>query len=301
MGPLGECRRALFFARFQARHERKLTELGRRRRMPFDLDRYAAGLETAAVGRRVEYREQTGSTMDDARAVLEREPGAAPGFACIAGEQLTGRGRLNRHWVSAPGVGLYVTYYLRPSVVANAPLISLAAALAVAEAAEAVCGATPVFKWPNDVMHEGRKLCGILAEARSSSDRLDVFLGIGVNVRPNPNHPPEVASIAVSLEEIAGTAPAIEELAAALSNALEVRVAQVDAEPERVLADWRARLSTLGQRVGINTVTGTLEGIAVDLGERGELVVELDDGTRREIASGDVVAPSAAATAGSSD
>jgi BirA family biotin operon repressor/biotin-[acetyl-CoA-carboxylase] ligase len=257
----------------------------------FDLDLYRSALTTLAVGQRVEYREQTGSTMDDARGLLEREPDAAAGYACIAGEQLTGRGRLGRQWVSAPGVGLYVTYYLRPETVSNAPLISLAAALAVAEAAEAVSGATPVFKWPNDVMHEDRKLCGILAEARSSGDRLDVYLGIGINVRPNPNHPPEVAAIAVSLEEIAGTAPAIEDLAAALSNALEVRAAQADHEPARVLADWRARLSTLDQRVGINTVAGSIEGVAVDLGTRGELVIELDDGSRREISSGDVVAP----------
>jgi BirA family biotin operon repressor/biotin-[acetyl-CoA-carboxylase] ligase len=259
--------------------------------LPFDLDRYRASLTASAVGRRVEYREQTGSTMDDARALLEGEPGVAPGYACIAGEQLAGRGRLRRQWISAPDVGLYVTYYLRPEVVPNAPLISLAAALAVAEAAQTVCGAETVFKWPNDVMHDGRKLCGILAESRSSGSRLDVFLGIGVNVRPNPNHPPEIAAIAVSLEEIAGTAPAIEDLAAALSNALEVRAAQVDREPERVLADWRARLATLGQRVGINTVTGSIEGVAAGLGERGELVIELDDGTRQEIASGDVVAP----------
>ncbi len=259
--------------------------------MPFDLDRYRAALTASRVGARVEYREQTGSTMDDARTLLEAEPGAAPGYACIAGEQLTGRGRLGRHWVSAPGVGLYVTYYLRPEVVPNAPLISLAAALAVAEAAQTVGTAEPVFKWPNDVMYEGRKLCGILAEARSAGDRLDVFLGIGVNVRPNPNHPPDVAAIAVSLEEIAGAAPAIEDLAAALSNALEIRAEQVDREPGRVLADWSARLATLGQRVAVNTVTGSIEGVAAGLGERGELVIELDDGTRQEIASGDVVAP----------
>ena len=260
--------------------------------MPFDLDRYRASLTASSVGARVEYREQTGSTMDDARALLEAEPQAPPGYACVAGEQLTGRGRLGREWVSAPGVGLYVTYYLSPEVIANAPLISIAAALAVADAAETVCGARTVFKWPNDVMHEGRKLCGILAEARSTGDRLDVFLGIGVNVRPNPNHPPEVAAIAVSLEEIAGRAPAIEELTAALSNALETRVVQVDREPERVLTDWRARLATLGQRVAVNTVTGSIEGMAAGLGERGELVIELDDGTRREISSGDVIAPS---------
>lgn len=259
--------------------------------MPFDLDRYHAALTASNVGHRVEYREQTGSTMDDARELLAADPEARPGFACIGGEQLTGRGRLGRPWVSAPGVGLYVTYYLRPQVTANAPLISLAAALAVADAARATCGVAPTFKWPNDVLFEGRKLCGILAEARGGADGLDVFLGIGINVRPNPNLPPEVAGIAVSLEEIADTAPAIEDLAAALSNALEEHVRDVDSAPDRVVADWRANLGTLGQRVAINTAAGTFDGTAIDVGARGELVIEDDDGQRREFSAGDVVMP----------
>jgi BirA family biotin operon repressor/biotin-[acetyl-CoA-carboxylase] ligase len=258
--------------------------------VPFDLDRYHAALTTTRVGRRLEYREQTGSTMDDARAALDADP-ASEGIACVGGEQLTGRGRLGRHWVSAPGVGLYVTYHLRPAVPANAPLISLAAALAVAGAAHEVSAVTPVFKWPNDVLHhDGRKLCGILAESRSAGDRLDVFLGIGVNVRPNPNHPPEVAAIAVSLEEIAGAAPALEDLAAALSNALERHVTEVDRNPDDVVAAWRANLATLGQPVAVHTAAGTIEGQATDVGPRGELIVVTDEGIRREISAGDVVA-----------
>jgi len=259
--------------------------------MPFDVDRYRAALTATAVGMHIEYREQTGSTMDDARASLAADPEAGPGFACIAGEQLSGRGRLGRPWVSAPGIGLYVTYYLRPQVTANAPLISLAAALAVADAARATCGIEPTFKWPNDVLFEGRKLCGILAEARGGADGLDVFLGIGINVRPNPNLPPELAEIAVSLEEVAGTAPAIEDLAAALSNALEGHVRDVDGAPDRVVANWRANLGTLGQRVAINTASGTFDGKAVDVGVRGELVIEDDNGQRREFSAGDVVMP----------
>jgi BirA family biotin operon repressor/biotin-[acetyl-CoA-carboxylase] ligase len=229
--------------------------------------------------------------MDDARALLAAEPGAAAGYACIAGEQLSGRGRLGREWVSAPGIGLYVTHYLRPMVPANAPLISLAAALAVADAAEAVCGATPRFKWPNDVMYEGRKLCGILAESRSAGGQLDVFLGIGINVRPNPNHSPEVAAIAVSLEDITGKAPAIEDLAAALSNALERWMAQLDRDPAGVIAAWRDNLSTHGLRITMSTAAGDFVGVAVDIGSRGELVIEDDDGVRREFAAGDVIGP----------
>jgi len=257
--------------------------------MPFDLARYHARLASPAVGRRVEYREQTGSTMDDARALRDAEPTLAPGAACIAGEQTSGRGRLGRPWVSAPGIGLYVTYYLRPRVTPNAPLISLAAALAVAEATEAVSNVRLVFKWPNDVLHDGRKLCGILAESRTAGDGLDVFLGIGINVRPNPNHPPELAAIATSLESIAGVAPAIEDLAAALANALERHVAAVDQDPAAVVAAWRANLGTLGQPVTVSTAAGELQGEAIDVGPRGELIVLTADGARHEISAGDVV------------
>ena len=259
--------------------------------MSFDLERYRASLTASAVGVRVEYREQTGSTMDDARALLAAEPDLEVGTACIAGEQLMGRGRLRRHWVSALDLGLYVTYYLRPEVSPDAPLISLAAALAVAEAVRTVCGAEVVFKWPNDVLYEGRKLCGILAEARSTGDRLDVFLGIGVNVRPNPNHPPEVAALALSLEEIVGMAPAIEDLAAALSNSLEQHVGHVDHDPDRVVGEWQANLGTLGQRVTITTASGAFTGEAVNVGSRGELIIEGKDGERREFSAGDVVIP----------
>jgi BirA family biotin operon repressor/biotin-[acetyl-CoA-carboxylase] ligase len=147
-----------------------------------------------------------------------------------------------------------------------------------------------VFKWPNDVLVGGRKLCGILAESRSSGGRFDVFLGIGINVRPNPNLPMELASIVTSIEAEAGVAPAIVELAAELSNALEEYVGMVDSDPGKVVAAWRANLGTLGQQVSVATASGVVEGTATDVGPRGELIVEGLDGTRYEISAGDVVA-----------
>jgi BirA family biotin operon repressor/biotin-[acetyl-CoA-carboxylase] ligase len=256
--------------------------------MPFDRERYEAALTTGRIGRRVEYREQTGSTMDDARDLRALGAGE-PGFACVAAEQLAGRGRLGREWVSSPGVGLYVTYFVRPREVDHATLISLAAALAVAEATRETSGLEVGFKWPNDVIAGGtHKLCGILAESRLRDTGLDVFVGIGVNVRRNPNLPPEVASLATSIEEETGAAPAMEDLLAALSNALEPRVEQVDDAPQQVLADWRAKLLTLGQRVTVATQSGEFVGAAVDRGGRGELIVRLDDGSTREVAAGDV-------------
>lgn len=261
--------------------------------MPFDTDHYRTLLSTRALGQRVEYRESTTSTMDDARDLVADEPGVAAGFACVAGQQLSGRGRLGRQWISDPDLGLYVTFYAKPRIQHNAPMISLAAALAVAEAAHTVSGVDLEFKWPNDVMHAGKKLCGILAEARTRDGEMDVFLGIGINRRPNPVLPPEIAAIATNLEDLGGGQPTTEQLLAALANALEPRLAQVDDEPQRVLDDWRAKLATLGHRVTVNLATGPLIGEAIDLGERGELIVREENGAIHEISAGDVVIPSA--------
>src|SRR5688572_16548137 len=113
--------------------------------------------------------------MDDARA------GAANGSACgaayVAGAQTAGRGRLRRTWASATG-GLYVTYHLCHTNAETAPLHSVAGALAVVDALQATSGLLVDLKWPNDVLHQGRKLAGILAES-TLGERIDVFLGIG--------------------------------------------------------------------------------------------------------------------------
>lgn len=259
--------------------------------MPFNLDRYREFLTTERLGARVEYQEATSSTMDDARDLVADEPSVEAGFACVAGQQLSGRGRLGRQWVSDPDLGLYVTFYVKPREVEHASLITLAAALAVAEAVRVVSGVELEFKWPNDVMHSGKKLSGILAEARTRDGEMEVFLGIGVNRRPNPVLPPEIAAIATNLEELGWVESSSEELLAALANALEPRLVQVDEEPQRVLADWRAKLATLGQRVTVNLANGQLVGDAVDLGQRGELIVREPNGRLHEISAGDVVIP----------
>jgi len=255
--------------------------------MPFDLARYHALRRSSTLGAEVAYLEATGSTMDDARA------GAAQGRPCgtayVAGEQSAGRGRQGRTWVSAAAAGLYVTYHLCPARTEGAPLLGLAAAVAAAEAVDEACGLRVDLKWPNDLQVAGRKLAGILAEAHTrASGGLDVFVGIGINLRTAAELPPEVAAIATSIEGAGYPAPPREVLLAALSTAFERRVTQVAAEPSALLAAWRARLVTLGQRVRLATPSGEVEGEAVDVTAAGELVLALADGARRAFAAGDV-------------
>jgi BirA family biotin operon repressor/biotin-[acetyl-CoA-carboxylase] ligase len=256
--------------------------------MPFDFDRYRALRRSTSVGAEVVYRESVASTMDEARAGATA--GMPPGTAYVASAQTAGRGREGRTWISAAEVGLYVTYHLIPAQPTQAPLLSIAGALAVADALQSTCGLTVDLKWPNDVLHEGRKLCGVLAEARHNLGRADVFLGIGVNLTSAPELPPDVALIATSVAEAGAEPPSREGLVAALSGSIERRAMQAQVDPEGLIADWRGRLVTLGRRVRLHTPSGDVEGEAVDVSAAGELVLRLDGGEERAFAAGDAMA-----------
>lgn len=255
--------------------------------MPFDFEHYRASRRSASVGAELVYREQVASTMDEARAGAAA--GQRPGTAYVAGEQTAGRGREGRTWISAAEVGLYVTYHLIPKVPAQAPLLSIAGALAVADALKSTCGLVVDLKWPNDLLHEGRKLCGVLAEARHNAARTDVFIGIGVNLTTSAGLPAEVAAIATSVAEAGAQPPAREVLLGALAGTLERRAMQAEVDPTELVADWRARLVTLGRRVRLHTPGGDVEGDAVDVTPSGELVLILEDGERRAFAAGDAI------------
>ncbi|MFA7250331.1 MAG: biotin--[acetyl-CoA-carboxylase] ligase, partial [Dehalococcoidia bacterium] len=192
--------------------------------MPFDFDRYRTLRRSASVGAELVYREVVTSTMDEARAGVAA--GRPAGTAYVAGEQTAGRGREGRTWISAAEVGLYVTYHLIPPHPTEAPLLSIAGALAVADALRSTCGLVVDLKWPNDLLYEGRKLCGVLAEAQHNQGRADVFLGIGVNLTTSAALPPEVAAIATSVAGAGAPPPSREALLAALAGAIERRAMQ---------------------------------------------------------------------------
>ncbi len=252
---------------------------------PFDLDAYHEQRRSTDVGATVRYREQSGSTMDDARAGAEADEPC--GSAYVAGKQSAGRGRQGRQWVSPLGAGLHVTYHLCPPKSDRTPLLSVAGALAAADAIRETSGLRSDLKWPNDVLYEGKKLCGVLAEARHG-ERLDVFLGIGINVRVASDMPDEVRAIATSIEQAGGAVPSLEALLAALSAALQGWTWRTATDPDGMVAEWRSRLVTLGQRVTLAAPAGEVTGEAVDVTDHGELVLRLDSGLTQSFSAGDV-------------
>ena len=226
--------------------------------------------------------------------------GAPDRTVVVADSQAAGRGRLGRVWHDEPGESLLCSILLRPRLApAQLPMLSLTAAVAVAEALARAAGLVPHLKWPNDVLVGGRKIAGILLETHLSAmpapmsrptvplpsmapPQPIVALGIGINVAQRA-FPPELAERATSVHLAGGKADRDGVLAALLEafDAWRTRLEQEGFAPVR--ARWRALADTLGRRVSVDGVTGT----AVDVDDDGALLV--DDGRGRNRVTAGVV------------
>lgn len=237
-------------------------------------------------GFRVEWEDEVDSTN---RVALEAALAGAPaGLVVVADHQTAGRGRLGRTWEAAPGSSLLLSVLLRPERSIELLHLSTAAvALAMADAVAAVAGFTPDLKWPNDLLARGRKLAGVLAEADvgGAGEVRAVVVGVGVNVAGG-SVPPDLAGQATSCAAEAGRDVDRRRLCDEFLVRLGDRNGAGDVS---LLADYRARLATLGRRVRVERAAGTVEGVAVDLDRTGALLVELPTGCIEVIAAGDVV------------
>jgi BirA family biotin operon repressor/biotin-[acetyl-CoA-carboxylase] ligase len=240
------------------------------------------------IGHRVERHASIGSTNDRARELLAETDG--DGSVVVADEQTAGRGRRGRSWESPAARNLYISVALVPDLAAaDAWRLGLATALAVADSCETV--APVALKWPNDVVSaaDGRKLGGLLIETMAEADRLrGAVLGIGINVNwLRAEMPPELHASATSLADLAGQPVDRDALLTVLLDALEAEIAAIEAG-DSPLARYRARCSTLGSTVAVETADGPGTGRAVDLDETGALVVEDGDGRRHTVTGGEV-------------
>jgi BirA family transcriptional regulator, biotin operon repressor / biotin---[acetyl-CoA-carboxylase] ligase len=245
----------------------------------------AAGLPRDAA----RYVESTGSTNADLIAAAGR--GAPEWTVLVAGHQTAGRGRLGRTWEEPPGSSLLVSVLLRPSMPpAEAPLASLAAGLAVAEAVGSTAGGLTVrCEWPNDVVTgEGRKLAGVLVESRTEDDRLlHVVVGAGVNLTQQPDDLPGETRLRPTSLTIEGTPANAQGLLTAYLRGLAHWYGRSGFQPSVVDA-FRERCATIGRRIRATTVEGAVvEGEASAIGDRGELIVATEAG-EVAVSSGDL-------------
>lgn len=225
------------------------------------------------------YLPTTGSTNADALQWLES---GAPDFSLvIADEQTAGRGRFDRRWITTPGAALAFTLILRP-VPAEMPYIHLFSPLAgigVSAALEKSLQLYPQIKWPNDVLIDRQKICGILTETSWNGDKLvGVVIGIGVNITPLSLPPAEMLSYpAACLEDKAGKTLDRWAILAEILHQLKgwrKKIAQDD-----FFEYWQNHLAFAGEEVEIRGAMGAeVEGRLVGIDPSGELVIETDNG-----------------------
>jgi BirA family biotin operon repressor/biotin-[acetyl-CoA-carboxylase] ligase len=226
-------------------------------------------------------------------AARQATGGAPEGLCIIAREQTSGRGRQQRTWLSPPGAGLYFSIILRPQLAANHwPLITLMAALSVADALKEACALAVDIKWPNDIYAQERKLCGILAEMIETPLGRACIVGIGINLKESA-FPAELREVAVAVETLTGSVPDVDSLLQALTSAIAHRyqVLQAAGGAEKTLDEWAARSSfASGKHVRVALEHEIIEGITRGLEPDGALRVETEAGEIKIIRAGDVTA-----------
>lgn len=256
-----------------------------------DLAALQLKLKTKRFGRQLSYADSVGSTQAAALALIAQ--GAQEGALAVAEEQTSGRGRMGRQWHSPKGKGLWFSLVLKPRIPIHfAPQLTLLVAVAVCRAIRSLLPQVPVgIKWPNDLLIEGRKVCGILLESSAEDERLQhVVAGIGISVNLQPDdYPPELAVKATSLAIAAGQEVDRGDVLAAVLLELEQLYELYGTQGfAPVKLAWEALSVTLRRSVRIETPQGPIEGMAESIDENGALLVRSAGGELVKCYSGDV-------------
>lgn len=215
--------------------------------------------------------------------------GAPAGATVVTDHQTAGRGRRGRSWQDPPGEALLVSIVLRPGLLAGAAgWLPLAVAVGAARAIAEVAGGDVGIKWPNDLLHQGRKLAGILVELTLDEQEVRyAVVGLGVNVHQT-GFPEEIVARATSLLQAFGYRGTRAQLLAALVPAVLGAVGELEQDPPALKAAWRERSVSLGREVEIRGVAGVACGVAVEVDELGRIVLLGSDGERRAFAAGEI-------------
>lgn len=247
----------------------------------------SVGLKTVNMGKKsIYYYDSISSTND--RAYELAEEGEPEGTLVISETQTSGKGRIGRKWISPKGDGIYMSLILRPDVETDEiPTITLITALAVIKAISKTCDIKAGIKWPNDVYVAGKKICGILTEIKAQPDLVDfLILGVGINVNTSSAKlPPEGTSLKLECDHHIER----KELVRVFLMEFESFYGKFSKDGFKSLLKECKELSlVLGKNVKVDEHNRLLKGKAVDIDEKGALIIESDNGTLQRIFSGDV-------------
>ena len=232
--------------------------------------------------------DRLGST--NVEAISQAKQGAPEGLTVVAREQSAGRGRHSRSWVSEKDAGLFFSVVLRPkNEVRFLPLLTMMAAVAVCETLREQ-DLDPDIKWPNDLLVNEKKICGVLAEMTETPTGTAIILGIGINLR-HSNYLPEIAAVVTSVENETSHPPdseaVLRSLTAQISRYYDIFC--LPDGPAQIRSAWSERSSYFeGKDVKAVIANRTITGVTRGIEENGALRVETVDGRVEIIHAGDV-------------
>ena len=244
---------------------------------------------TKWAGTEIFYYDSTDSTNTQAKNLADS--GHPHGTLCVADEQNSGKGRRGRSWNSPSGTGIFMTLVLKPDMNPNhASMLTLVTAMAVDRAIKDVSGLEARIKWPNDIVINGKKICGILTEMSAQFDYINhIVIGIGINVH-NESFPEEIAHMASSMLLESGgqhyhRADIIEKILEYFESYYEIFMRTEDLSG--LMREYNSLLVNIRQKVRVLDPREPFEGTAVGITKNGELIVDTWQ-SRKLVSSGEV-------------
>ena len=251
------------------------------------------GLSTNYIGKEIHYFPELKSTNIMAKEkALHIEERIAEGTLIITERQSAGKGRLGREWFSpAGGIWLSIILYpqLSPSYISR---ITLMTAVAAVKAIEICTQIEPQIKWPNDILINEKKVCGILTEMSAELDIINwVVVGIGVNVNiDHQRFPEDIQANTISLKEVSGEEVLRVKLAQTFLQEFEKYYEKLKRkEFSSILKEWKLYSHTLGKKIRVDMGERIITGEAIDINEEGALILKKEDGELIKIISGTIL------------
>ncbi|WP_062356419.1 biotin--[acetyl-CoA-carboxylase] ligase [Bacillus kwashiorkori] len=244
----------------------------------FSVNEFYLGLTTEKIGRNLLFFDSISSTQEMAKQRALK--GDQEGTIIIADEQTAGRGRMNRQWHSNKGTGIWASLIIRPKIpIQKAPQITLLTAVAIAKAIEEI---TPndvsiEIKWPNDIILNGKKVCGILTELQAEENRIQsIIIGFGLNVNQ------QRADFPQQLEQLATSLSIETNLHFSRSKLLQLICLQFEKLYDTYLKTgfsvikilWESYSNSIGKTITARTISGNYTGTALGITEDGVLLLQ---------------------------
>ena len=245
-------------------------------------------LETAWAGKTCLCFDSMESTQNYGKELGKKEP--VHGTLILAEEQTAGRGRRGRSWQSEKGANIAMSLCLEPKLrTEHAAGLTLVMALAVAEGIKKVTGREPQIKWPNDIVLNGRKICGILTEMCFKDGGYIVVIGVGINVN-NTGFPEDIKGTASSLKLETGAEISREALIASVMECFEnyYEIYEQTEDLALLKEQYESMLANKNREVNVLDPKEPYKGTAKGINSAGNLIVVCEDGTEKEVYSGEV-------------